>query len=274
MGIWQTIKKVGRFIDNPANVDKSKVRSLVVPFSPASKGAAVVKGTGNIIKTFYEGVKSFTTKKTINPAAGQTGSKVLSTLGKAVGTGALVGGIFQGGRLIAKAGVSGELPSASDAAKSISRGVTTGAGLGLSPLGGALGALEGGATKGVQTVKQQVQNIFGLGQSRIEDATNIFKNVKDTLPTSPTTNIYNYLPEKFSPQDIMPQTPQMLYLESPAVPSISTPSFSPSISMGGIGGGLSENLPLLLLAAGLGGGYLLGKRKRKKKRYKKRKRRK
>jgi hypothetical protein len=67
------------------------------------------------------------------------------------------------------------------------------------------------------------------------------------------------------------QNPQNIYIESP-LQTPNTPLFSPSISLSGGVGGMSENLPLLLLLGGLGGGYLLGRKKRKSKRYKKKKR--
>jgi len=271
MAIWQKVKKVGKYILQGPDT-KVKVVSNLVPFAPAGPGAvAGVSKAGGVIKSIWQGVKTFTTKKTINPASGVTGTgNVLKTLGKVAGTGALVGTIFQGGRLISKAGVSGEIPSPAETVSSLKKGAVTGAGLGLSPAGGLIGALEGGGKLTSNVVNNFWDAMKGKGQSKIpSDWSNPLKDIKDNLPTTPTiTNNYNFtMPDV--PTGTLPTTPQAIYFESPQAPSYQAPSFAPSFSLGG-GGGLGESLPLLLLlGAGLGG-YAIGKRK--KKRYKKRKR--
>jgi len=102
-------------------------------------------------------------------------------------------------------------------------------------------------------------------------STDKFKDITNDLPTIPNINpniTYNMSYPDMS--NILPASPTNIYLEQPQTPQLQTsPLFSPSISLGGMGGGLSENLPLLLLLGAGVGGFALGRKKRKKKKYKK-----
>lgn len=277
MAVFRSIGRgIRSFVRQITHVPKTvNGKPFVSNVVPLARGASIVGKAGSVAKSFYEGIKTFTTKKTINPAAGVSGAKnILSKLGKAAGVGATVGAIFQGGREIAKAGVSGDVPSVSDVSKSLTKGVVTGAGLGLSPLGGAIGALEGGGKK-ISTVAQQFWDAMrGKGKSVMPDGfTNPFKDPSDVIKNIrlPDQNFNFTVPEGFTTQGMMPQTPQNIFIETPQTPQA---SFSPNLSFGGMGGGLAENLPLLLLLGGGLAGFAVGrktrKKKRKKKKYKKR----
>lgn len=280
MGIFQSISKAVKYVANPLKGSNVKVISNVVPFSKGGvgSGAKVISKAGNIAKTVYSTVKDFTVKKSINPLVGVKGAgNIAKKLGGIVGTGALVGTLFQGARQVSKAGASGELPTSGEVTKSLTKGAVVGAGIAASPFGGIMGALEGGGYAAAKNTRNKVLEIFSAGQSRITDEGaklyEGYKNIKEDLPTNPSYSpVYNFtFPEM--PQYSMPQSPQAIYIESPQTPSISTPSFSPSISLGG-GSSLMENLPLLLLLGAGVGGFALGRRRRKKKKYKKSKRRK
>jgi len=258
--LWNALKNT-----MPSNPLRKAVTLTALPSSGVSNiGTKVLSGT----KSAFQTLKTFTTQKTINPLAGVSGAKNIATKAlKIIGTGAGVGALFQGSRLIAKAGVSGNAPTFSEATSSLKKGAIVGGAIAGSPLGGIIGFGEG---TGIN-VKDKVQEIFGLGKSKIEDATNLWKPVPDA--NLPTINI-NY-PEypRGTIQDMIPSMPQNIYLESPTAPSVGY-SINPSFSLGGMGG-IGENLPLmmaLLLGGGLAGGYALGKRKKKK--YKKKKNRK
>jgi len=62
MAIWNNIRKAFNFaIKGPQGI---KVQKNIVPFGPAiSKAPAVATGAGKVLKSFYQGVKTFTTKK-------------------------------------------------------------------------------------------------------------------------------------------------------------------------------------------------------------------
>lgn len=279
MKISSIVSTAKKFLFPASHTKTIKVQSNVVPFSPAG-GAGALKGAGTIAKGAYNALKTFATKKTINPAAGVSGTgNIIKTLAKSAGVGALAGGLFGAGKTISKAAVSGQVPTAKEAASTIGKTTAAGAGVGLSPLGGGVGIIEGTGSTVTKTAQNFYNILKGKGQSMIpENYTNPFKDIKDNLPTypSPTINLNYTIPTGTQISDIMPTTPQAIYIETPQMSPIQTPSvgFSPSFSVGG-GGGISESLPLLLLLGAGFGGYALGKRtKRKKKRYKKYKRRK
>lgn len=248
--------------------------SSVGGFSKISKAPAAIKGAGNFIKGAYNFLKTASNQKLLNSGAGAgsfaAGAKQMGKAAAATaGTGALSTLIYYGAKSIRAESPPNIKKVASDTLKN----TATGAMLGASFLPGLVGTGSGEIQKGNKIVSNFWDALKNKGMSRIDDAktefNNTYKNIKDDLPTSPAVNIYNQLPSSFTPQDVMPQLPQTVYIESPQTPQMSIPSFSPSFSVGG-GGGLSESLPLLLLLGAGIGGYALGRRK--KKRYKKRKR--
>jgi len=278
MPITNTIRNIGAALGNalkntmPTNPLRKAITLTAIPTTGVSNiGVRVASGA----RTLFNTAKTFTTKKTINPLAGVTGAKnILKKGAKILGTGAAVGSLFQGSRLLAKAGVSGEAPTLKDVTSSLTQGAIVGGAIATSPLGGIIGASEG-TGKSVSNVVQNFWNTMrGKGQSMITDATNKFANVGDTLPTSPKimpdVNINVTYPElDFSKLGgILPTAPQNFIFETPSAPSV---GFNPSFSLGG-GSSMMENLPLMLLLAGGVGGFALGRKKRKKKKYKKRKR--
>jgi len=274
MALWKNVRnsfsKVVPVVKKILHPAPKNVRGFEVPISFGSSA----RTAGSAVKNVYQSLKTFATKKTINPSAGVSGaSNIAKALGKSVGIGALAGTIFGVGREISKAGITGELPNVRKASSAVARTAVTGAGIGFSPIGGALGVFEGTGIASARTAKERIQEIFGIGQSKLQDATNVFKDVNKTMPTFPSTvpdvNINNFYPSGGTLMDNVPQMPQTIFVESPQVPNA---GFSPSFIVGG-GGGLSDNLPLLLLlGAGIGGFALGRKRKKKKKKYKKRRR--
>jgi len=271
-----TIREIGKgLLDAGKRTIRKAVLATALPTSGVSNiGTKALSGA----KSFYQVAKTFTTQKTINPLAGVTGAKNIIKKGAGIlGTGALVGSLFQGSRLLAKAGTSGELPTGKEVVDSVTKGAIVGGAIATSPIAGIIGATEGTG----KNVSQVVQNFWnamrGQGKSMYQDmyqdATNKFSDISDKLPASPinyTPNINITYPEiDFSKLGgVLPTAPQQFIFESPSAPSV---GFNPSFSLGG-GSGLSENLPLLLLLAGGAGGYMLGRKRRRKKKYKKRKR--
>lgn len=276
MGFISSIKKTATNIYKKYQSSKPKnLVSNVVPFGPpASKVASAVSKAPSLIKKAYTSVKTFATKKTINPLAGVTSVKAVpKALGKVAGVGALAGSLFGAGRVITKAGVSGDLPSVSEAGSSIGKSAVVGTGIAVSPVGGIIGAIEGTGRAVTDTAKNFYNILAGRGQSIAQDVTNKFNDISNNLPTNPVN---------FSQGDTIinlpgtegltsfPQQPVNIFVPE-QTPLLQAPSYNPSFSLGGFGGGLSENLPLLLLLSGLGGGYLLGKKKKKKKKRRKKK---
>jgi len=278
MPITNIIRNLGSALGNalkntmPTNPIKKAITLTAIPATGVSNiGTRVTTGA----RTLFNTAKTFTTQKTINPLAGVTGAKNIATKGlKILGTGSAVGALFQGSRMIAKAGVSGEAPTAKEVTSSLTKGAIVGGAIATSPLGGIIGASEGTGKSVSNVIGNFYNTLRGRGQSMITDATNKFSNVGDTLPTSPTINIPEInitYPEMDISKlgGIMPTAPQNFIFESPSAPSV---GFNPSFSLGG-GSSMMENLPLMLLLAGGVGGFALGRKKRKKKKYKKRKRR-
>jgi len=287
MGI---IKKIGGLFGkgySQLKRDSGKFQSNVVPFTPAAgavgaiaKGAGLAKDSGAIAKgaglakDAFKYISTITTQKAFNPMAGaKTVKEGLKQLGGAVGAGAATFGLgsiaYQGANAI----VSGNTPNAGDFTKNVVKSSAIGASTGISKFPGFAGILEGTGTNVSKVAKDFYNKLAGKGQSMIPDnwqsPTNKFKDITNDLPTYPMPDInltYN-LPNGFTPRDILPSTPQTFVFESPS-PSA---GFNPSFSLGG--GGMGDSLPIWLLAAGLGGGFLLGRKKRRKKKYKKRKRR-
>lgn len=260
-------KKV--FSSNPLGLKKTT--SFVMPISPASNTKTIISTSGNIAKSLYQGIKTFATKKTFNPAAGEKGIKNIGrALGSAVAVAGMTGGLYGAGKLTTSSIMTGKTPTASQTFKTISKTAGIGAGIGISPVGGAIGLLEGGGIATGQAAKNTINKLLGLGQSRIEDATKVFKMPEMTMPTTPQITNNFSIPEGFntsfpSGSSLFPQP-----ITNITIPSTGGGGFSVNMPSSGM-----ENLPLMLMlmAGGIGaGGYLLGKRKkRKRKKYKKKK---
>jgi len=263
-----SIKQIGKgLLGGARRVIRQAVLATALPASGvANIGTKVLSGS----KALFNTAKTFTTQKTINPLAGTSGFTNIVKKGLGIaGTGAAVGTLFQAARMTSKAAISGDAPDAGTVANSLTKGAITGGAIASSPIGGIIGAIEGTGKSAGSVASNFYNALRGRGQSRIEDATTAFRNFADTLPTSPK----NYMPDinitmpgtDLSKIDgILPTAPQQFIFESPST------GFNPSFSLGSGG---SDSLPLWLLAAGLGGGFLLGrKKKRRKKKYKKRKR--
>jgi len=252
---WSRVREVGkRIMFGPSTINGKPVVNLVTPLGPK-----VMSGAGSILSTIAKGAKNLVSTRALAPAMG-TSQPILNTLKKAA-TGAGIG-ITSYGAYSAVKGVQ------ESNAPNILKAATSGAGLAVSPVGSTLGFLSGTGTMTANQIKTKVQNLFGLGKSRIEDATNIFKGLPNPINQQPNINIT--LPDisRGTMPDLIPQLPQTIYFESPQTPSLSYAT-NPSFSLGGVGG-MGDNLPLMLMMM-MGvtgaGGYLLGKRK--KKRYKK-----
>jgi hypothetical protein len=137
-------------------------------------------------------------------------------------------------------------------------------------VGGVPSALLGAGIAGSETAG-------GFGKYTSKLASDIFGKGKELFSRDTRVNLPS-LPTSINPpsfaggtQNLAPTfnftTPSNVDLGS--VPSISGPSFNPSVQVGGGGGGME--LALIALLLGGGAGYLLGHRKKKKsKRYKKR----
>jgi len=223
-----------------------------------SVGQKVVGGAGSIFKTVFDLGKKATSQKILNPGGWSVANKLkLGTAGAGISAASYV--IY---KATSKAQES-NLPGV------IKAGIT-GAGIATYPLGGIPGLLKGTGVATGTNIKDRVREIFGLGVSKIPDnwkpSTDKYQDIFKDLPTAPNIN-YNFtLPQGMT-------APQNIYMEYPQISPIQTPSFSPSFALTGGGGGLMENLPLLLLLGAGVGGYALGRRKkRKKKKYKYRRR--
>lgn len=277
MAIWNTVSRVAKNISTKYKASKPKnLVSNVVPFG-AGKGAVtkIISKTPSAIGKAWNTVKTFTTKKTINPLVGTKLKDIPKGLGKLAVIGGGVGGLYGLGKVVAKAGVSKNVPSIGEASSTIAQSAVVGAGLNINPVGGVVGAIEGAGKNVGQTATNFYNILRGKGQSLVGDVTNKFNDISQSLPTSPQSftagdTIINYtMPDMSS---AFPSQPVNIF-----TPSTPSPSFNPSFSLGGVGGGIGENLPLIMLLLAGGGGYLLGKKKKKKKRkkkkYKKRKRR-
>jgi len=247
MGIVKFIKKVwdATKLKAPAG---TKIIGDAVPFTPVGAGIGIIGGAKKIVGGL-SGVAKVAYTKLRPDVFGKGIATGLKYVGKKTLGGGLLGGLAGLGYGVAKGGITGETPNA----RKILQSSLVGAGIGISPLGGGLGAAAGLITEGAKKAGDIV-----LPKPDI------------TTPTNPYAD-FKY-PDFNFPE--IPQATTVIYPPQLAPPSVGS-SFSPSVSLGG--GGIGENLPLLLLlAGGLGvGGYAIAKRRKrkKKKKYKKRKKR-
>lgn len=236
------------------------LRQNIVTFSP-SGGVGAIKTGGNILSKAWTGLKTITTKKTINPAVGVSGAgNIAKVLGKSMALGATTFGIGFTGHQLAKGFISGKVPDPQQFSKGFIKSVGTGAGFGLSPVGGGLGALQGLGIN-LQDLGKKGYDYIGSG-----DYARWMQQIK-----KPDVPSYEF--PQFKTPDINFTSPSFnLSVPQAEMPSfnMTMPSYSPNLS---VGGGDSFTPLLLTLLAGGGLGYALG-RKRRKKKYKKRKRRK
>lgn len=216
----------------------------IVPLTFPGLGPAAPIGAVEAAPTFFGTlVKGFTGAK--NLVTKNIFTNPFTQFGKYAGNvGAIIGieATFKGARQLATGDTFNPIPSWK--------------GFGYALLGGVsrVGALAGG--------------VFGLGQlgyRKTEQVTN--KVITDYFtPNTPLPNV----------PDINLGQPNFVggdtYLSIPPAPAASYegPSFTPSLSISGGGGGNEFLFPLLALAAGGGLGYLLGRRKK----YKRKKHRK
>lgn len=282
MGIIKKAVNIIKFVANPAKSSGIKTTNNVVPFGPpaakaAQVGPKVISGIGSIGKTLYSGAKSLISTKAVMPSF-KVAEKLVpaltkTSIGRAAG-GAIKGAATYGTYEAVKQSAQSNLPTGVKA-------IITGAGIGLSPLGAAAGLIEGIGRKGAKTAADKFREGFGHTKEYLGDIIPQISNKADAIKRSTSNSmreIYDNLPTSPIPQfqidmpDIgtLPTSPTII-MQNP-IPSVQGPAFNPSFSVGG-GGGLSENLPLLLLLGAGFGGFALGRAKRrKKKRYKKSKR--
>jgi hypothetical protein len=233
----------------------------VVPLTPAGTGTAALglaKTGTNVVKAGINVIK----RQFTNPFAGATVKQGLTNVGKRLAGYSLTGALFGASYTGAKGLITGQTPSIRSIAKGAEHGLT----VGLNPFGAAIGTIAGLGEKYADVAKSSLpQDYFDQLSNRYRSfppPANITYNFPEFPPPANITYNFPEFPQMQMPQYQMP--------ENVSLPSVSS-GFSPSFSVD-TGGGMAENLPLLLLLLGAGGlGAYAIRKKRKKKKYKKRK---
>jgi len=224
---------------------EKQVQTNVVPFAPVGGAAASASTAKFLGKTRGVISKGFgLIKSELVPTAKDSAVQVAGKIAKNYAVLSLGGSVYEGKPQLAGA-----------------RALGTVTGIAVSPISFGMGFVEKGSKDFLNFLKNSgVKNPFG-GMS-------VAGPTLPNLPSMPNIPQHVTIDTGMSNFPMLPNMPTNINLESP---SMQTPSFSPSVS---VGGGMGDMLPLLLLLAGGAGvaGYALGKRKKKKKKYKKRKR--
>jgi hypothetical protein len=276
MAIFKSVtSNVGKFIKQISSTPKtvgSQNKPLISNVVPFSAGKSVIAKAPSLIGKAFTAIKTFTTKKTINPYAGAALKQLPKMVAGNVVKGAAYGGILGGGLLLSQAGISGKTPTSSDIKGTLTKTALVGAGTTVNPLGSLIGAVKGTGIRVTDTAKNFYNILKGQGQSIANNVTDTVRDLPISNPLSPVNFVQGDTILNYTMPDMISSFPQQpINIFTPETPQ--TPSFNPSFSLGGVGGGLGENLPLMMLLLAGGGGYLLGRKRKKKKKYKKRKRR-
>ena len=230
-----------------------RVVSGVVPFGPAGAGVSAVEKAGGALSRGTKGIINLFQRATTNPIAGAetVGAGLRGFAKTAFGRALGVMTLWQAVNL-AKSGVTGEPVKLF---KNVKEAGLIGAASGLNPIGSVIGVGLGALEKGTDYAKGKIfPNTSYPGQLDEGDLLAIQKQFKDTIPINFSVGNFPGMPT-MAPITITTPTPGGI-------------SFSPSVNAGS---GMDPLMLMLLLGgAGLGAGYLIGKKKRKSKRYKKR----